>query len=269
MLRGYRLLVIALGLVLCGAKPPQEQPKGQASAQPTEQATANPYAPYAGYNPDPCYQAKDHDTADLCAQWRAALAAEKAAKEAGRATDWSIFATLLSAVSLSAVAFALYLTVEANRIARDTAKRQLRAYMEVFETKIGIFPEDGEIIIQLTFQNCGQTPAYKLRLMSEGFAAPYPLVEERDFLPVNHHDWSASVGPGLTYSCVRRLFADDVSAFIEEAKARRMCPYIQGVCEYEDGFGVTHETRFRYAFAGIVSENGLMMQPARTGNHST
>ena len=97
VLRGYRLFVLALGLILCGAQPPKEQTQGKPSAHETEQPASKPYAPYPGYNPDPCYQAKDHDTADLCAQWRAAIAAEKAAKEAGRSTDWSIFATFLSA----------------------------------------------------------------------------------------------------------------------------------------------------------------------------
>lgn len=118
MPRGNRLFVLALGLILCGAKPPQEQAKGQPSAQPTQQATAEPYAPYPVYNPDPCYQAKNHDTADLCAQWRASIAAEKAAHEARRATNWAIVATLLSAAGLGFIVWSLLQTNGALNEAR-------------------------------------------------------------------------------------------------------------------------------------------------------
>ena len=136
MLRGNRLYIVALGLILCGAKPPQEQPQSQTSAQPAEQATAEPYAPYAGYDPDPCYQAKDHDAADLCAQWRASIAAEKAANEAGRATDWAIVATFLSAIGLGAIVVSLRQTNRSLRIAqRDRATATRRAVASGDETK--------------------------------------------------------------------------------------------------------------------------------------
>ena len=42
------------------------------------------YTPYSGYDPDPCYHQKNHDSADLCAQWRAAKAAEDSALWAER-----------------------------------------------------------------------------------------------------------------------------------------------------------------------------------------
>lgn len=136
MLRGYRLIVLAFGLIVCGAQPPKEQAQGKTSAQPTEQAVTEPYAPYTGYNPAPCYQAKNHDAADLCAQWRASVAAEKAAHEARRATSWSIVATLLSFIGLCAIIFSLRQTNRALRIAqRDRATATRRAMAQAEETK--------------------------------------------------------------------------------------------------------------------------------------
>lgn len=161
MLRGYRLFVLALGLILCGAQPPKEQTQGKPSAHETEQPASKPYAPYPGYNPDPCYQAKDHDTADLCAQWRAAIAAEKAAKEAGRSTDWSIFATFLSAMSLVSVAYALKLTIDANLIAKETARLQLRAYVGCIDWAAE--SKKSGLHFWVTIKNSGQTPAKDLK----------------------------------------------------------------------------------------------------------
>ena len=82
MLRGYRLLVLALGLVLAGAAPPKEGGIGKAPAEkikPSAPKTPD-YSAYPDKEAESCYTAKDHDSADLCAQWRAAIAAEKAAK---------------------------------------------------------------------------------------------------------------------------------------------------------------------------------------------
>lgn len=130
----WRYVLAAFGwLILCGAQPPQKQTSGPASTQqaapmpnpwPAPIPTALPkpppkFAPYPGFDPDPCYKAQDYDAANLCAQWRSAVAAEKAALEARRSSNWSIVAAFLSAISLTAVAAALYLTVESNGIFRN------------------------------------------------------------------------------------------------------------------------------------------------------
>ena len=107
MLRGYRSIILAFaGLILTAAQQPTKQPQtterqSQESnstndgAAPSE-AAQPPYRPYADRYSDTCYNAQNHDTADLCAQWRAAIAAEKAAKEARIATIAAIVGTVLS-----------------------------------------------------------------------------------------------------------------------------------------------------------------------------
>lgn len=147
MPRGYRCVILAVvgWLTLCGAQPPKEQAQSRdsaAKATPTAQTPSSPaqflaidkgdnFTAYSGYNPDPCYKAKNHDAADLCAQWRAAIAAEKAAHEARRAGNWSIVATLLNAGGLIAVVVALLLTRSANRLSQ-------REFLAVYGPKVTV-----------------------------------------------------------------------------------------------------------------------------------
>lgn len=152
--RNWRVIVAAFGLLaLCGAQPPTEQSKGgggdqqppvSAQPSPTPAPTPTPsptpkFTPYGGYNPDPCYKADDHDAADLCAQWRAALAAEKAAYEAGRATFWSVVATFLSALGVCGLLYTLWQTAgalrEAKRGNRIAMKANARATREAVANK--------------------------------------------------------------------------------------------------------------------------------------
>lgn len=152
MSRGYRFIIFAAvgWLALCGAKLSVEQPKSvvstESSSSLTNSATSPARSPstkaghefvaYPGYNPDPCYNAQEHDAADLCAQWRAAIAAEKAAHEARRATTWSIVAAILNTIGLFAVGYALYLNIEANRIARLAAIHDRRPFLSYNELKV-------------------------------------------------------------------------------------------------------------------------------------
>ena len=71
----------------------QASPQNSASPAPTAQSS---YRPYPERYSDACYDAQDHEAADLCAQWRAAIAAEKAAREARIATIAAIIGTVLS-----------------------------------------------------------------------------------------------------------------------------------------------------------------------------
>ena len=158
MPRGYRYAVAALvgWLVLCGVKPsPFNAERGHSAQQstlathatsvPAPSASASPtvqFTAYPGYDPDPCYHAKDHDTADLCAQWRAAVAAEAAAHEARRATTWSVISTVLSALAVLGLIFTIRQGQNGLRLARlaneaanrENARTTRRAVSSAAET---------------------------------------------------------------------------------------------------------------------------------------
>ena len=128
MLRGYRGIVAALvgWLILAAGNPPAQQTQNQPAAKQTE-APPPSYAPYPNLNEEACYQAKDHDSADLCAQWRAAIAAEKSAKQAEDATRWSIVATVLSGIGLAALIYTLIQTERALGEARKGNRLNMKA----------------------------------------------------------------------------------------------------------------------------------------------
>jgi hypothetical protein len=174
MFRGYWSCIFAFvgWLALCGAQPPIKQPQNTSSTQQpapkprsaaitTPIITAEPFTKFTAY-PDYCYQAKDHDAADLCAQWRSTLAAEKAAEEAGRSTTWSIFATILNVLSLVAVVIALFLTRQANGISRKMFEADTKPFLMIKPTSKDIEFRNGKLQpapIEFAIENVGRGPA--------------------------------------------------------------------------------------------------------------
>ena len=262
MSRGYRLFVLALGLILCGAKPPKEQAKSKPTAQPTQQAAAGSYAPYSGYNPDSCYQAKDHDAADLCAQWRASIAAEKAAHEARRATDWAIVATFLSALSIAAVAWALKLTVDSNGIAKQTLETEKASVAEANRpwlmpqiVRIGKVSDgefEGGIFFAAEMRNSGVRPTICLYLradvetsISATDSPPFPQCAVED-----HHGYAAPGGIALT--SVRPVSKE----IVENWKEGKLCLWMRLIAQYSEpglpGRPYRTEIVYRFDYTGMV-----------------
>lgn len=123
----------------------------------------------------PCRDTTGHDESDLCAQWRAARAAETSAA-------WAEWASVGGIVSTVAVLIALYMTLDANRIARDTAARQLRAYVSIGTVKISALTIGQVPMFTANFKNFGQTPAHGFVIIS--FAAYITAAVPDPDLPV-------------------------------------------------------------------------------------
>lgn len=136
MPKGYRHIVITVaGLLLCGTAQPNEQrtnAQNSGQLQPTF-APIPDNTPYPDKYADSCYNAKSHDSADLCAQWRAAIAAEKAVNSAWWGNVIGGVGAALSIISLAFVLVALKQTEkslaaarEANLIARESDRPWLK-----------------------------------------------------------------------------------------------------------------------------------------------
>lgn len=125
------------------------------------------------FRSDSCYQEPEHDASDLCAQWRAAIAAEQAAERALWSNIISGAAALLSFVGTLAVILALKAARDANRIARDTALADNRPWIQIKNVKLadwslspsndGITRFCGTVVYEI--ENTGKSPA---RLGSRG-----------------------------------------------------------------------------------------------------
>ncbi|KRB82370.1 hypothetical protein ASE00_09890 [Sphingomonas sp. Root710] len=112
----------------------------------------------------PCDNPRGADEADLCAQWKAARAAEDAAL-------WTKIGTVLSAISVLGIVGALALTVQSNTIAGSAARIDRRPWIsvtgiELVEPAIRIAIPGFEDRIAVAFEavphNSGKTPAANL-----------------------------------------------------------------------------------------------------------
>lgn len=132
----------------------------------------------------PCEPGQDSRGSDLCAQWKAA----DAAREAARWTFWSMLvgvAGVLGLVlNLRQGRAALAKAREANEIARESAERQLRAYVYVSRVEVRDIKPGYRAIHKILLTNAGQTPAYDLKL--RGFSQIHTDAPEKHVLRFGH-----------------------------------------------------------------------------------
>ncbi len=183
MLRGYRAFILALVLILSStnhayAERSQQKQTTQQSIDQSEkniEATLNQQAERAQSPERLAEQGNPGDDSrysDLCAQWKAAVAAFDSA-------PWAAIAGLTSIVSALAVCFALYLTHNSNRIASETARHQLIAYVGISKVMANV--ETGDIWV--TFKNTGQTLARDFKITTrrpndnEDFESPVDYIQ--------------------------------------------------------------------------------------------
>lgn len=110
----------------------------------------------------PCVAMVSRDESDLCAQWRAATAAEHGA-------FWSFAQMVLSGAGLIGLFVtlwfnrrALILAERGNSAARQIGQAQTKCYIDIESVKIKV-TEHELILLQVEYKNAGQSPAIKLQ----------------------------------------------------------------------------------------------------------
>jgi hypothetical protein len=143
---------------------------------PNPQPTSPPEPPFVAHGDpfDPgCYRETVHDRADLCAQWRAVLAAETAASSSGRANTIAIVSSIFSLLGIIGLLVTLWLTRTANtlsrraaeaaektmRDAREIGEAQARCYLSIEAVMTYISESDGRPRIMVSIRNSGASPA--------------------------------------------------------------------------------------------------------------
>jgi hypothetical protein len=142
-------------------------------------------------------------------------------------------------------------TEDAVGLSRDTAKRQLRAYVivdaESFDTRPGKF------ISKLKVINTGQTPAYEMKVLSKTDILPLPLPEGFDFSIEDPGNPSVStLGRDRDVGHASELTTKDVArqrfdAALADDAAEVI--YTFGTATYRDAFGDPQHTNFCVYFA--------------------
>lgn len=176
-----------------------------------------------------CGSGRYGSNADLCAQWKAADAAANSAW-------WAWLGGIVGFGSLLGVFVALGLAFHSNWIARDTAKRQLRAYCGMLGIDGShVTPGDTPQFV-VTVANTGQTPARRLRIDTTCWIAPAGQIGYA--ADVSGYA-EVTVGSGKTISSRavlgHQLTQDNWESLL--AGAIILCLGIYG--EYEDVFGAT------------------------------
>lgn len=249
MLRGYRSIVLAAfaGLILANGqiqagvhKEGSQTEQRQANKSPPPEATpANQVEHAARYN-NPCRYSDTRDDSDLCAQWRAANAAQ------GQ-LDWTV-GTQFTLDVVGALGLALSLILSAMAAiaglkAYSGFKGAERAHVFVSGMKaIGFFGDGVERKIGFCFTNRGATPCFVTGIHLEPMESlprrPAKIRYEGSFLPIvpnepTQMEREVDISP------------EDYSAFLRDGGRL----WLVGGIKYKDIFGASHETRFAYEFS--------------------
>lgn len=148
-------------------------------------------------------------------------------------------------------------------VADDTEKRQLRSYVMIESSTIGI-DSNGKPTDHLVVKNYGLTPTYSFRHWACTVVRDWPD-RDRDFPTASMLTDSASapeslIAPNGTImkdagSCFsnEEPISDPVRA---EIKAGHKAVFAIGVMKYRDAFGMDRETRYRRSWNDIRAADG-------------
>jgi hypothetical protein len=281
MSRSYWLSIFAIVGLILWSEPPRAQ--GVPAPSPTPKEQAEQPANKAAKNPEgipviiieTLEQAKateerekasrDHEAKDLDAQIRAANAGERAATAGERQVEPAWLSAILSFIGTLLILCTLILTRKANEIAKDTAKRQLRAYLISNGGQIERIPEG--FLLTVTIKNSGQTPAFDVKHSSESFGGDYPDGGPPEMPAVNDTHYTV-IGANGDFVCAQRLFADDPEDALKNVMDGKLGFWIHGRIEYRDCFGDSHVTKFRQVYGGRIAKVGLGLHGDKHGNEA-
>ena len=150
-------------------------------------------------------------------------------------------AGIFGALGLIGVAATFYLTLQSNRIARDTAKRQLRAYVSFESGAISNVASGAHVTFHFEFRNSGQTPC-KILASATGIGfEPLPIIAVPQLAP-ELTTGSGTEGPSCRWP---HSIATRRAVTLAEFQAYQAGSHgFVGSCEirYEDIFGAKQKT---------------------------
>lgn len=250
MSKGDRCIILAAfgWLSLTAQHPDPEAERKQAEAQQSiANALGNVASTYQEHTKraegsketEPCEQGDDRRYSELCAQWKAADAAADSAW-------WAWMSGVLGALSLAGVVAALGVGLHSNWIARDTSKRQLRAYLTVAKAEIEGFGEGGVLVYTLRAENSGQTPAHGVTWTNWIKMIELPEKED-DFIepPGDTPQSNSVVGSGKPLLCTAIWAKLDVGTY-DKLMRKEKAVFLFGHIVYQDVFGDKRETQYRF-----------------------
>ena len=189
----------------------------------------------------PCVPATDQRTSDLCAQWKAADAADASAR-------YAMFALWISLFTLIGVAVTVLHTQQTVRIAQATLQAD-RAWLTPRIPKItwkGHRDPDGKpyqpvLSIRLQWENTGRSPAVNIRHFAQFRLIPKDT-HPPAFTPDKVHH-VAALGVGRPFNPLLQKIAGE---FAVQYLTREADLYVYSRIDYDDVFGKAHTSEICY-----------------------
>ncbi|HWV13202.1 MAG TPA: hypothetical protein VN110_07880 [Sphingobium sp.] len=129
---------------------------------------------------------------------------------------------------------------KANVIARDTARRQLRAYLAIDNVGFNGLPKSGKPTFTCVLRNCGQTPARNVKGEIHAYFGDWQHVPQLPDLGSVLSRPAQTLGPDLTLGAFRRgltLSPADKARWLNN----EITLYIIARHVYEDVFGKRYQ----------------------------
>ena len=272
LFKRYWFAVIAFGLILSVdalADPRRQLSKRDQPAIETSQpiTPSDKIIKRPNYYEHDCYQSDSHENADLRAQWRAALAAEKAAYYAQYSNWVSGVGAGLSFISIILVIAALMFSRDSNKIARDIGEAQARAYLGISKYKYEKGTEAPDFIV--TIKNSGQSPARNVRFIID-WTPDRPTEKINSFEQCDYSVLDVASGESIKVKKpIDGLINENRKHFYDE----HFPIWVHGMVQYDDVFHSRHHTWFHYRLSAKRIENStditISAITEEAGNEST
>lgn len=188
-----------------------------------------------------------HDAEDLVAQQQSAHWAIVAALAGAGGLVSTIIGLFFVWQSLTKTNESLRLNRQANDHARESAERQLRAYVSIKDIVVNKFAANEAVEVSVLLINSGQTPARELRGVVSGIPTPTPY--ELKAFPLKGKGFEgkpsqAEVGAGGGHT-LPLIGPRLTAAFYAAAKERKGFIVVAGYGSYRDVFKKRHLFVFR------------------------
>jgi hypothetical protein len=301
MSKRYRLHCAAVGGVvvalLAGDGYGQSRTPAPATQPQQQQPRAAPPPPANNrqveakvYQPE-CNRPADKDEAEFCEQRRSADAAQQQVIWAREQAIWTERQSYIGAFGLLGVVVSLILSawaaIAASRaaiaadkavaVAADTARRQLRAYINVESVTLDQFEIGKPVTVVVSAPNNGQTPATKVKMLVSLRFVSVPLANSLAHDPVEMGS-EATIGPKV-YVNVAAMVRDGENGpptilgqqHVTALKEGSLALVCFGTITYEDVFGDTvRQTNLRYqTLTNECREDRFALVASSEGNEAT
>jgi len=161
-----------------------------------------------------------------------------------------LIATAISVFALCASAASAFYASRQSQTASDTAKRQLRPYINIApsvgdqdRSRLNIFEVGKKIRAEVALENSGQTPAYEVRVVIDTKIAPLPLLNNFDFIGRVITE-RGLVGPHTKFYPTIESEIEITDSGHKDVENSKSVVYVYGRVEYTDSFGKNHWTEF-------------------------